>query len=750
MSLSRKFAYSVISILLVIGLLSAFLYYESEMQDEAMRMEALGDRVGPVLEQSLSDYMLRRDSDALDRTLDNLKGIKPISRILLINNKGIIKASSDKKEVERVFSKSDPGCRDCHEKGLRGVFLKSAGMFRWAQPVTNKPECHKCHNPSNRINGVFIIDFSTADLSRLVTKHMYRGLLILLLSLVCISFALIVLSKTFVIERLNDIIGRIRKFKEGDYTDRIPLKWNDEITRLEESFNEMAHAITDREKERDILFKQVSRSYEQWQHTFDSITELISIVDSDGNIVRANRTFMEYFGVTPEDLKSRKYFEVLCGEGAPDGNFSDKAADAFGVEEEIVDKNGRALMVSAFPYEYPEADFRGRILVARDIAERKRLEGEREKLIRELQNSLNKVSHSQRMWQETFDSIGDLISVHDKDFNILKVNRAFAEYFGVDPKEMINRKCYEFFHGETSPIVSCPHVLTLKERRPATAEILDARTRRILRVSTYPFNIPGDVPGVENHGSIHIAKDITEEREKEMRLIMSERLAALGQMASGVAHEINNPLASIAGCAEGLLSRTRKGNMDRELFENYLRIIEEEVSRCKEITTGILSFVRKATYEKREVNLHETLDKAIEIIGFQGRLKEIEVIRRFAEDLPAVYGSEGELRQVFLTIITNALDAMGDRGTLTIETGVEGGRVSIRINDDGPGIPAEYLGKIFAPFFTTKSEKGGTGLGLSISNKIIMNHGGSILVRSEEGKGSTFEVQIPVIRQSTL
>lgn len=305
MSLSRKFSYSVISILLVIGLFSAFLYYRSEIRDEAIRTEALGNEVGPILEQSLADYMLRRDSDALYRTLDSLKSIKPISRIFLINKEGVIKASSSNGEVEKVLSTKDPGCRDCHEKGLHSLFLKSAGMFRWAQPITNKPECHKCHNPSDRINGVFIIDFSTDDLSRHVTKHMYRGLLILSLSLLCISFALIILSKTFVIKRLNNVVESIRKFKEGHYSGHMPLEGNDEITRLEENFNEMADAITDRERERDILFKQVSHSYEQWEHTFDSITELISVVDQDGNIVRANRTFKEYFGLAAEELRKR-------------------------------------------------------------------------------------------------------------------------------------------------------------------------------------------------------------------------------------------------------------------------------------------------------------------------------------------------------------------------------------------------------------------------------------------------------------
>jgi PAS domain S-box-containing protein len=222
------------------------------------------------------------------------------------------------------------------------------------------------------------------------------------------------------------------------------------------------------------------------------------------------------------------------------------------------------------------------------IIQRKRIEDEKEILISDLRLTLDKVSHSQRMWQETFDSIGDLISIHDSDFNIIKVNRAFAAYFGLPPAGPLNKKCYEFFHAGSAPVADCPHLSTMRDSAPASGEYQDSRTKKIFLISTFPFYFHD----ANFHGSIHVAKDITEEREKEMRLIMSERLAALGKMASGIAHEINNPLAAIAGCAEGLLGRVKNGKYDPELFENYLRIIEEEILRCKGITTGMLSFVR--------------------------------------------------------------------------------------------------------------------------------------------------------------
>jgi signal transduction histidine kinase len=154
--------------------------------------------------------------------------------------------------------------------------------------------------------------------------------------------------------------------------------------------------------------------------------------------------------------------------------------------------------------------------------------------------------------------------------------------------------------------------------------------------------------------------------------------------------------------------------------------------------------VRKSTYEKRAFSLNEITDKTIELIGFQGRLRNIEVVKAYADEMPTVEGNEGELRQVILIIIMNALDAMGDSGRLHIQTGTEGGTAFIKVTDSGIGIPPENLPRIFDPFFTTKSDKGGTGLGLSIANKIVVNHNGVIYATSEEGLGSTFKVVLPL------
>jgi signal transduction histidine kinase len=227
-----------------------------------------------------------------------------------------------------------------------------------------------------------------------------------------------------------------------------------------------------------------------------------------------------------------------------------------------------------------------------------------------------------------------------------------------------------------------------------------------------------------------------------MGLIMTERLASLGQMASGIAHEINNPLESVMICAEMLLMKVATDNYDHAQFEKYLKIIDEEVMRCRDITGSMLSYSRQTAAEKQDIDIHLLLDKALELVGYQGRLKNVQVLKHYGSDLP-VSGNEGELRQVFLILVINALDAMANKGTLTVETGAQGSGIGVRISDTGPGIPPENIQKIFQPFYTTKVDTGGTGLGLSIAHRIIANHQGTLEVSSEPGQGATFTITLP-------
>jgi len=343
---------------------------------------------------------------------------------------------------------------------------------------------------------------------------------------------------------------------------------------------------------------------------------------------------------------------------------------------------------------------------------------------------------------EGFDGF---IYICSENYEIEFMNERLIERTGYNA---LGQRCYKTLYGLDEICQWCENEKIIRGE-VVRGEIRGPKDNRWYYIVNTPIH--------NQNGSISrmtMIQDITEKKENEIRLIMTERLAALGQMAFGIAHEINNPLATIAACAEGLLNRLKKWRYNPELFEGYLRIIEEEVIRCKSITTSMLSFVRKTNYEKKYIDVNYMLDKTLELISFQGRFKEVKVIRNYKGEL-IVYANEGELRQVFLIFIVNALDAMEDRGTLTIETGIipstpplekggEGGIVFIKIGDTGSGISPELIDRIFDPFFTTKSEKGGIGLGLSLAKKMITDNNGNIDVTSEQGKGTIFKITLPL------
>jgi two-component system NtrC family sensor kinase len=231
-------------------------------------------------------------------------------------------------------------------------------------------------------------------------------------------------------------------------------------------------------------------------------------------------------------------------------------------------------------------------------------------------------------------------------------------------------------------------------------------------------------------------------------LINAEKLASLGRMAAGVAHELNSPLTGIVTFAH--LLKDRLPPQDKEAQED-LQVIIEQAERCSKIIKGLLGFSRKAAYEKVELSLNDLLEATLGMVRNQARFHNIQFRIEMAPDLRPVVADPNQLQQVFLNMLINAADAMEERGQITMCTRNikvdERDFVEVEFTDTGPGIPPEHLGKIFEPFFTTKPVGKGTGLGLSVSYGIVKRHGGDILVRSSPGKGASFFIRLPASPQ---
>ena len=245
--------------------------------------------------------------------------------------------------------------------------------------------------------------------------------------------------------------------------------------------------------------------------------------------------------------------------------------------------------------------------------------------------------------------------------------------------------------------------------------------------------------------------------EAQQQVLQSEKMAAVGQLAAGVAHELNNPLGGILGYAQFALEKVQKGSLSETeigAFSRYLSDIELQARRCKMIVQNLLKFSRSSNKEEFGlVDVNASLEEVFLFTSHQLGMKDIHLNRQLQPDLPHIVGNANSLQQVFTNIIINSMQSMPEGGELVVHTSLEspvgefGGAVAIMFKDSGSGIPKENLSKIFEPFFTTKKVGEGTGLGLAVSYGIIRDHGGDIKAESTTGAGSTFTVVLPIVRE---
>lgn len=352
-----------------------------------------------------------------------------------------------------------------------------------------------------------------------------------------------------------------------------------------------------------------------------------------------------------------------------------------------------------------------------------------------------KIKQAAAEWRITFDSIADLVSIHDKDFRLVRVNKAFADALGMHPQDIIGKPCYEVVHGTSEPIPNCPHKRTLETGKPAIEEYFESRLGVHLEVSTSPvFNEEGEVVA-----STHVARDITERRKIQARLAQTEKMSVVGMMADGVAHELLNPMMGMLNFAQYCLKYTAED--DRRYL--ILQDIERETGRCIDIVRNLMTFSHMEKEDGEEYQLESfavIIDRVAKLLSYRIEKDHVLLTWHIAEGTPKIWMAVNGMQQVLLNLISNALDALVEsrKKEIHLEVHREDDFVQLTVTDSGRGLTPENLEKIYEPFFTTKPVGQGTGLGLTTSRSIINSQGGDIICKSQPGVGTTFKVLLPV------
>ncbi len=387
-----------------------------------------------------------------------------------------------------------------------------------------------------------------------------------------------------------------------------------------------------------------------------------------------------------------------------------------------------------------------------------------------------KLREQKTAMETVLNGIQDSILVLTPEMEIVEVNEAFLQLSGSSREQVIGSRCHQVYAQLNHRCEDVELICPLEEVVRNQDHSRQVRTRvgkdgelRHFEVNVYPI--------WEKSGKIakfiHISRDITQRlkeeeeitrrleqmvqertqqlRETHAKLLHQDKMASLGKLSASVVHEINNPIAGILNLImliRRIIDEDHLQEKDLPLFQQYLNLMETETRRISRIVSNLLAFSRPKKVEVHPLNLNQLIEKTLILNANLLKVNGVKVVKRLAPDLPEMVGSEDQLQQVFMNLVSNAAEAMESQngGTLYIETNhsAKEGRIVIHFRDTGPGVPKEDFSKLFEPFFTTKTNGKGVGLGLSVAYGIVKEHGGYIFVESEKGTGTTFRLTLPL------
>ncbi len=466
-------------------------------------------------------------------------------------------------------------------------------------------------------------------------------------------------------------------------------------------------------------------SEERYRTLVEGANDAVFLETFDGHIVDINTKTREMLGYSRDELLHLTMADLVHQDDSKVQEEEKEGEPGQHREETMIRKNGSQLPVEVNTSILRLKGEKYLMSVVRDITQRK----EKELRQKHLEQT---IIESKKRLMAVFDGIMSPLTITDLDHNIIMVNKATASLFRDKIPRLLGRKCYEAFRKESEPCPNCPVSETIRTSKPSHRLSTNPVVNKTLEEYTFPiFDASGNLSLIINYGI-----DVTDKIKMERQLVQADKMASLGTLAAGIAHEIRNPMATINLNTQILLRDLDVG----EEHQVYMLDIQKEVKKIERIISEILEFSKPRPAHLVETNINEVVQSVHELTRVHLRQDDLKVNFNLDDHLPDVLIDPAQISQVVINLVINAMQAMPDGGELTITTQQDSStrRVELLVGDTGQGIQGEDLSKIFDPFFTDKPE--GTGLGLAIARQILDKNQAAIRVSSKEGHGTVFRI----------
>lgn len=751
-SLLHRIKHSLVfKIILVLGCvsfiaISIWAFFSIRHQKKNLLNDSVkdADRISETIKLGTHYAMMLNSRDDINQIIQNVAKQKEIENIRIYNKKGYIKFSNIQSEVNKVEHLDSEACHVCHgrepplvkltleQRKRRFETPKGEPRLGIITPVYNEPGCSKkCHfhNQEDQVLGALDVVVSLADTEAKIKNYEQSIFLLAGVIFIVPSIFIFLFIYKLVIRPVQQLTEETKNLTSPERIKKISAAPESEIGKLASAFTSMSERIHNDQK---IL----KRQKDEYRELFERVPCLITVQDRNYKLINYNKEFYKKYNPSPGDycFQAYKGRSSRCDDCPVEKTFRDGLSHYS--EEQGVSKDGTReyWIVRTSPVKNAKGEIVAAMEINLDITERKELE--------------DRLEQSEKKYHAIFNNIPNPVFVLDySSLRIVDCNESVEDVYGYEKQEIKELDFNSFFvdtdtddYGEK---LRNEPVLNSIRHYKKSGEII------FVDIWISPSRYPG------RRVLLVTTSDITERLETEAQLNQAAKLATLGEMATGVAHELNQPLSVIKTSSSFFVSKiNRNEQINPDTLHNLLLKIDSNIDRASKIITHMRDFARKSDTSLERVDMKGIINSATEIFSQQLKARGIDMVFEIQEDLPFVKGDGGRLEQVIINLLINARDAIEAKpdeesdhvnpdNVITVRAYGQNGRVYIEVCDTGTGIPQDVADKIFEPFFTTKEVGKGTGLGLSISYGIVRECKGEIKIPETSSKGTVFQISVP-------